>query len=130
MASMGDFWLAQEGDVMKIMQELMIYPNQKPDFEQLQFIAHRLSADYLVTGSIYELRLTGTNGPHITVYMQVYDGETGKILWDTYHSRSGADYKKIMHFGQIDTILRLAKQMSAEIISVWLEKGMSQCRGN
>ncbi len=128
LAQIGDVWLISEGDIMKILQDLMIYPNEKPNFEELQFIAHRLSADYLVAGTIYELRMSGNGGPHISVYLQVYDGESGKILWDTYHNRSGTDYQKVMHFGEINTMLRLAKQVSKEIVDTWLERGMAQCR--
>ena len=124
----GDLWMIQEGDVARMFQDLLIFPGEKPDFGQLQTIASRLNADYLVGGTIYEMSATGSKGPHITVYLQVYDGETGRVLWDTYHTRYGADYKKVMHFGDINTMMRLMRQVSKEIVELWFEKGFSQCR--
>ncbi|OKY74849.1 MAG: hypothetical protein BM485_11470 [Desulfobulbaceae bacterium DB1] len=122
--------IASEGDVRKIYTELRIYPNAMPDIDQLRVVGSRLKADLLVGGRITEMEeKMGDNfvNPVLSVDMQVYDGKSGKILWTTYHRREGKEFRKVMHFGLVNTVTQLSQIMSDEILEVWAEEGVKKC---
>lgn len=126
-----DYLLAQDGDIYKAYRQLWLLPGMVPDLEQLQIIADRVDARMLVTGIVLEMREDrgdhGSVNPVIVLELQIRDGRSGEVLWTTFHRRQGIDYKKTMHFGTIHTITGLSRQMVDEIISLWLEKGLTLC---
>jgi len=121
----------QEGDILKVYQQLHILPEEAPTLEQLQIIADRVNADVLITGIILELRedrdTHSTVNPVLIMDVQIRDGRSGETLWNVFHRRQGTDYKKTMHFGTIHTITGLSRQMAEEIINLWYEKGLTPC---
>ncbi|MFC1843906.1 hypothetical protein ACFLZ5_03875 [Thermodesulfobacteriota bacterium] len=127
----GNYLVLQEGDILKVYQQLHILPGVAPTLEQFQIIADRVNAQLLVTGIILEMR--EDRGKHKTVIpvlimeIQIRDGRSGEILWTTFHRRQGTDYKKTMHFGTIHTVTGLSRQMAEEIINLWFKKGLKQC---
>ncbi|MFH1216190.1 MAG: hypothetical protein V1706_06790 [Pseudomonadota bacterium] len=125
-----DIDIASEGDVRNIFNELRIYPNALPDLDQLRVIGSRLKADLLIGGRITEMEeKMGGNfvNPVLSVDIKVYDGKTGEILWTTYHRREGKEFRKIMHFGLVNTVTQLSRIMSDEILEVWAEQGVKKC---
>jgi hypothetical protein len=127
----GNYLLVQEGDILKIYQQLGVLPGQAPTLEQMQILASRLEAELLITGNVMEMRenSSGQGGvnPMLALEVQIRDGRTGDSLWRTYHRRQGLDYQKVMHFGTISTITGLGQQVSREIINLWLKEGLTQC---
>lgn len=122
--------VASEGDVRNIYRELRIFPNQHPDIEQIKVIGSRLDAQIIISGRITEMEeKMGDNyvNPVMGVILQVYDGNTGKSLWTTYHRKEGSDYRKIMHFGLVNTVTQLSRIMADEIIDQWFAEGMKRC---
>lgn len=130
LVSTGKFQVVQEGDVLEIYRQLLIYPNKIPTREQLEMMGGRLNTD-LYIGGIVQKMSTSSSGdfsdPEITLVLHLYDGKTGELLWTTYHRRRGDDYQKIMHLGRITTIAGLAHRMSQETITDWLSKGLTSC---
>jgi hypothetical protein len=130
-AALDDAWIAPEGDVLKIYQQLQIFPGQLPTPEQLQILANRLNVQLLIKGHVVEMRENpGVNksiNPVLVIRIDLVDGRTAETLWSTYHRRQGIDYQKVMHFGQIHSVAGLCQQVSAEIITLWLKKGLKQC---
>lgn len=128
----GHFQVTEEGDLLELYRQFRIYPNREPSSEQLRMIGGRLGTTLFVGGDILKMneRHKG-NFPYVelTVELRFYDGRTGKETWTTYHSRRSEDYQQILHFGRINTMTALAKRMSQEIITLWLEKGMIPCEG-
>jgi hypothetical protein len=57
-----NFLVIQEGDILKIYQQLHLLPGDEPTPEQLQLIASRLDAQLLVTGTVIEMRENPTAG--------------------------------------------------------------------
>jgi polysaccharide biosynthesis protein PelC len=127
----GNFTVIQDGDILKAYQQLHILPGVTPTLEQLQIIANRVGAQFLITGIILEMRedrsAHGTVNPRLSVEIRICDGRSGQTLWTVLHRRQGADYEKTMHFGKINTVTGLSRQMSVEIINLWFKKGLAQC---
>lgn len=127
----GNFLVIQEGDILKVFQQLHILPGVEPSLEQKQIIADRVNAQLLITGIVMEMREDrgehGTTIPFLVLEIQIRDGRSGEILWTAFHRRQGTDYKKTMHFGTIHTVTGLTAQMTDEIINLWFDKGLNQC---
>jgi len=127
----GNYQVLQEGDILKIYQQLGIYSRFAPTLEQMQIVADRVDAQLMVTGIIMEMRenpgRNKTINPKITMEIALRDGRNGEVLWTVFHSRKGSDYTKTMHFGTINSIAGLTRQMTEEIINLWYEKGLQQC---
>ena len=127
----GNYLVIQEGDILKVYQQLRIRPGEAPTPEQLRIIADRVNAQLLITGIVLEMREDraehGSVNPLLIVDIQIRDGRSGDTLWNTFHRRQGSDYKKTMHFGTIHTSTGLSRQMAEEIINLWFEKGLTQC---
>ena len=127
----GNFQLTQEGDVLKIYQQLHILQGRKPSDDDFLILADRLKAQLLITGRILEMEENRTylnlNNPRIFLEIIILDGRNGDTLWHTFHKRQGTDYHSVMHFGAIQTITGLSKQMAVEITNLWFNKGQIQC---
>ena len=130
----GNFFTIQEGDISKVYQQLHLLPGVAPTFGQLQIIADRVKAQFLITGSIIEMQELpaeqNTINPTISVEVEIRDIRNGKILWATLHKRQGDYYNKTMHFGTIHSITGLSRQMAVEIINLWFKKGLNQCEAS
>ena len=122
--------VAAEGDVQNIYQELRIFPNQNPSIEQIRVLGSRLDVQLLISGRVTEMdEEMGGNyvNPVLALTLQIYDAKSGKTMWTTYHRREGTDYRKVMHFGLVNTVTQLSRIMSDEIIEEWFDEGMKQC---
>ena len=126
----GEYLVSQEGDIRKLFQQIKIFPGHSPDYEQLRIIADRLNVQLIITGQINEMNENelgrGVN-PSIGVLLHIYDANTGSCLWSTYHRRDGEQYRKILHFGKINSITSLAQAMSQEVINKWFAEGLKKC---
>lgn len=129
--SAGNYLFAQEGDVLKIYQQLRILPGEAPTPEQLQLVASRLDSQLLITGTVIEMRenpgLGGGINPVLAVDVLLRDGKSSEPLWGAYHRRQGVDYRTAMHFGTIQTVTGLSRQVAEEIINLWFKKGLPRC---
>lgn len=124
------FQLFPEGDIRELYRQLLLYPNQQPNQEQLKMIGGRLNPDLLIGGilqKMYEKKTDNFVDTELTLLLQLYDGSSGQLLWSTYHRRKGSEYRQFMHMGRINTITGLARRMSQEIITDWLKQGMTPC---
>ena len=119
-----------EGDIRAIYRQLEIFPGQQPNIQQLRIIASRLHVTYLVLGKVLKMEEKRTRqgeiNPVISVSLKIINGKTGKLILVTHHYREGESYRKIMHFGMVDTVTKLAAVMSNEIIEKW-EKDINRC---
>jgi len=127
----GNYLFAQEGDILKIYQQLRLLPGEAPTPEQLQLIASRLDAQLLITGTVIEMRenpgLGASVNPVLAVDVLLLDGQSSEPLWGAYHRRQGTDYRTTMHFGTIQTVTGLSRQIAEEIINLWFKKGLPRC---
>ncbi len=126
----GHFRLVRQGDILDLYRQLLIYPDRQPNQEQLRIIGGRLGVGLFVGGDILEMRqVKAAIAPEteLTMILRIYDGGSGRLLWTTYHRRRGSYYREVLHFGRINTITGLARQMAREVVGLWLGEGMTPC---
>lgn len=126
----GKFQVAPEGETRKIFRQMGVLPNSLLDIEQTLIAADRLGAELVVSGTIFEMDEDIRYKmvvPSLTFSITIYEAATGRILWTTYHKRRGDDYRRVMHFGMISTLSALARQMSEEVVNLWIEEGLGNC---
>jgi polysaccharide biosynthesis protein PelC len=127
----GNYLVAQDGDVFKAYRQLALLPGEAPNSEQFRIIADRINAQVLITGIVMEMREDrgehGSVNPLVVLEVQIRDGRSGEVLWTTLHRRQGTDYHKTMHFGTIHTVTGLIRRMTDEILTLWFKKGLSRC---
>ena len=130
LVSSGHFTVIPEGNVRDLYKQLKMYPNRQPRQDQLEIIGGRLGATLFIGGDILSMKeeSDGTRKKtQLTVVLRLYDARTGKMFWATYHRRRGEEYHQVLHFGRINTITTLARQMAVEIIDLWRENGLQSC---
>ncbi len=130
LVSSGHFTVVPEGDIRDLYKQLKMYPNRQPKQDQLEIIGGRLRATIFIGGDILFMKEENDGAAKktkLTVVLRLYDAGTGKIFWATYHRRRGLEYHQVLHFGRINTITTLARQMAVEIIDLWRENGLQPC---
>lgn len=130
MAAVPGFDVVAEGDVLQLYNQFRLFPKDQPNEEQLLLLAQRLGAETLVLGNILrmvEMDSGGEVSTELTLVLNLHAGDSGKLLWSTYHKRRGEDYRNVLHYGRVNSMSGLARRMTNEIITIWIENGMKQC---
>lgn len=127
----GGYQVAQEGDIRKFYQQMQLLPTQVPSVEQLRALADLLDVQVIVAGAVVEMRDKSELGqildPSVAVIARIIEGGSGRTLWASYIRREGNQYRKIMHFGLVNSITSLASHSSAEIVAEWQKQGFKKC---
>ncbi|NDY41527.1 hypothetical protein G3N55_01490 [Dissulfurirhabdus thermomarina] len=129
----GRFDVVQEGDVREVLRgHLRLLPGQDPLWEHMPILHDRLGADLVVSGRVMEMDDQGRGGgvnPVLAIRLEIRDGASGRLLWETYHRRDGQHYRKVLHFGLINSMTALARQMAREVLDEWTKRGLRGCTG-
>ncbi len=80
----------------------------------------------VIGGQIIEASKMGGN-VKLSLLIWARDTSTGKFIWCTFYSRTGEDYRKILHFGKISSLNILAQRMIEEVVKDWKERGFFKC---
>jgi hypothetical protein len=127
----GKFMITPEGDVRKILHQMHTVPGEDFNIEQIRILADRLQAQLLITANIIEMdenMSSNRTNPTLAIIFRILDADSGRILWVTYHRREGGQYRKVMHFGVVNTVTELVRRVSHEIIESWFTVGgLPQC---
>ena len=126
----GRFDLAQEGDVREVFRHMRIWPDQQPHIEQIKILGDRLRVGLIITGTVVEMDevpMANVVNPVIALSLRIVDPLSGETLWHTYHRREGEHYRKVMHFGVLNTVTSLVHQVSQEVLDLWFKKGLKGC---
>jgi len=94
-------------------------------------MASRLDVDYLIRGRVItmtERRSRQGTDPDVALRVAIVRAADGRIFTSTYHRRQGSQYRKLLHFGAVDTITMLTRLVSEEIIDTWRRHGLQSCR--
>ncbi|MBU0730584.1 MAG: hypothetical protein KKA70_12670 [Proteobacteria bacterium] len=129
-ANTGNYTLAQEGDIRKVYRKMNIYPGENPSFTQMKILADRLNTQLFISGRLIEMQEAtspSSTDAIVGVYLTINDAKNGRALWSTYHRREGLEYLKILHFGQINSVISLSRVVSREIIDAWFKSGFKAC---
>lgn len=130
MAAVPGIDVVAEGDVLQMYKQFRIFPKDQLNEEQMRILAQRLGAETLVLGDILrmnEVDSVSEVSTEVTLVLNLYGGESGKLLWSTYHKRRGDEYRNVLHYGRVNSMSGLARRMATEIITLWIENGMKQC---
>ncbi|MHB1349178.1 MAG: hypothetical protein C4563_00400 [Desulfobulbus sp.] len=129
MAAVEGLEVVPEGDVRQLYRQLLLYPTDLPNEEQLRIMARHLGAETVVVGEIQQMseREADVVNTELTLIINLHSGESGKLLWSTYHRRRGEEYRNVLHYGRVNSMSGLARRMSAEILTTWIDNGMKQC---
>ena len=82
-------------------------------------LGKRLGTTLFLTGTIYEFReayQAASDTPHLEMEATLTDAASGEILWTSYASRIGTQYRGLLQLGEIHGIVGLADQSIAEMI--------------
>jgi TolB-like protein len=127
----GNYMVAQEGDVRKILQQQRLLPGQQPNVEEVRTLADRLGVQAVITGAVVEMRDKTRYGrrldPSLAVIVRILDADSGRTLWTTYNRSEGKQYRKLMHFGLVNSLTELSERVAGEIMDTWQEEGFKKC---
>jgi TolB-like protein len=126
-SEMNEFDIVPEGDIRRIYRQIRVAPGlRQPTYDQMRIIGDYLNADILISGTILQMKenvRSMEDIPYMTVNMEILDADSGTTIWSIYHDSNGEQYRKIMHFGLINTITQLTKQFSQEVLASWAAEG-------
>ena len=126
----GLFDVAQEGDIREAINDLKIRPGQRSTVEQVNILGDRLGVGVVITGTVVEMserRTARSLDPIAAISLDILDAGSGRRLWTTYHRREGRRYRKVMHYGMLNTASSLAGRVSEEVLKLWVEQGFRGC---
>jgi hypothetical protein len=127
----GVFKVVPEGDL-----EHFLYRNRIPtdaiwDRKLVATLSRQLEVDGALVVYIRESNLVqgsyGSKHTFISLQVELYDTDSGRLLLSSFLRRKGADYTKVLHFGVVDTVSGLLQHMAREIIEIWQEEDVSGC---
>ncbi|HET7453841.1 MAG TPA: hypothetical protein VFL12_13925 [Thermoanaerobaculia bacterium] len=82
-------------------------------------LGKRLGTTLFLTGTIYEFReayAAASDTPRLEMEATLTDAATGEIVWTSYASRLGTQYRGLLQLGEIHGIVGLADQSISEMI--------------
>lgn len=121
------FQVVPEGTVRRFMTMERWFIGQPFSPDMTKILAKKTGADAIISGEVIQVVDEGEK-IQLAFNIWVKDIQNGKLLWNTYHRRSGEDYRKALHFGRIYTLTGLAKHMVDEVIKSWQKRGLGGCR--
>lgn len=127
----GRFDIVQEGDVRDIFHHLRVWPGHEPEEEQMKILGERLGVKIVITGTVVkmaEVPKAKIVNPTLAVSLKILDTESSQTIWCTFHRREGKQYRKVMHFGMVNTVTGLAHRVSLEVLELWFRQGLKGCK--
>ncbi len=121
------FDVVEEGAVRHFLVMERCPLGQEPPARVVRLLGEKTGAQAVISGEILKAKEEG-NDVSLAFNIWVRDAKTGRLLWSTYHSREGEEYRKALHFGRIWTLTGLAQKMVSEIVDSWKKRGLGGCR--
>jgi len=72
-------------------------------------LAQRLGAETVLTGEILHMIEVDSGSEvdtELTLVLKHYAGDSGKLLWSTYHKRRGEEYSNVLHYADSEQPVR------------------------
>lgn len=120
--SSGRFTVIEPEEIRDTRVKEEVFSLVQPSMPQLRKIGERLNTRYLLRGSVYGYKESGT-APELELFLSMVDVETGKVAWTSYLVRNGEDYQTLLQFGLINNMVSLADQMLKEMVDDLVQGG-------
>ena len=120
-----------EGDVRTLYRQLRLPPTSLPEGEQRRVLASRLDAAFLVRGRVITMtpgKASQQKEPEVALEVAIVKSDDGRVMASTYHRRKGGEYRKLLHFGAVQTVTELTRLVAEEIVARWRAEGVLRCR--
>ncbi len=123
-----------EADVRLFLQKKRLFLSQwltSADKTFYQDMARDLKVEKIVSGKVFSVGLETVQGaslPTASLQLELRDADTGHLLASSFLTRSGDDYRLMMHFGVVRTQSELVQMMIGEIFDDWIDKGVVNCK--
>ena len=127
LANEAGFHAVEEGMIRRVLLRGKVFPGETISPEIRAMVVKVTGADALLSGEVEEA-VEEKDWVHLAFSLRVREARTGRLLWTTYYARNGEDYRTVMHFGKIDTLAGLARQMVMDVLKSWREKGLGGCQ--
>ncbi|MEW6426592.1 MAG: hypothetical protein AB1568_01015 [Thermodesulfobacteriota bacterium] len=122
--------LVLEGDTMRAFRRLQLGRYEHPSQEQLRLIADQLNCSHLFTGTVVRMEerpeSSGIN-PAFAVQLTLQSAADNRIIVSSYVAREGEEYRRILHYGKVNTLTGLVKKTFEEMLLSWENLGLSGC---
>ncbi len=112
----------EEGEIRNFMIKNNIFPGDIPTYQQLHLLKSITNANIIIGGNILQAD-EKFGDVKIALILWAREIDTGKLLWTTFYTKKGDDYRKIFHFGKVFTFGELSIKMIDDIVKKWEQKG-------
>jgi hypothetical protein len=127
----GVFKVVPEGDLKHFLYRNRIPTDAIWDRKLVATLSRQLEVDGALVVYIRESNLVqgsyGSKHTFISLQVELYDTDSGRLLLSSFLRRKGTDYTKGLHLGVVDTVRGLLQHMAREIIEIWQEEDVSGC---
>jgi len=108
------------GNVKNLLVSERVIVRTGLDLQTIKLMAKRLGVDAVILGEVDEY--VGVDDrkksviPVVSIRSRMVDTRTGKILWLAQHRKTGDEYIKVLDFGKVRSVARLARKVVGEMI--------------
>jgi curli biogenesis system outer membrane secretion channel CsgG len=120
LAGSGRWDVVEEGEVDAALSDARVRSALSMTRDQVQQVAKRTGARWLVAGTIIECRQVSTPDgevPTVALALRLIDGETGRVRWTEQRTRSGEDRETVFGWGRVTNVERLAQETTRELVA-------------
>jgi len=112
--------VVEPGEVDAALAEARVRTSLSLTREQVQAIAKRTGARWLMAGTIIEcgtVRTPDGEVPTVALALRLIDGATGRVRWTDMRTRSGEDRETVFGWGRVTNLERLAQDTARELVA-------------
>lgn len=106
------------GDVEVVFTDLRIRDLNGVTRENMPLLGQRLTADWLLAGSILEygtVRSAEGEVPVVGLSLRLYEARTGRTAWTAMRVHTGEDREKLFGFGRVNSLDQLSERLAREL---------------
>lgn len=112
--------VVEPGEVDAALADARVRSSLAMTREQIQRIAKRTGAAWLMAGTIIEcgqVRTPDGDVPTLALALRLIDGDTGRVRWTDQRARSGEDRETVFGWGRVTNLERLAQATARDLVA-------------
>jgi hypothetical protein len=115
------FSVIEPGEVAEALIALRSAPFGSIDLETLRGLRQRTGAGAVLLGTVHDynegIQRGGTTSPSVALDLRILETESGRIIWSAHHEGEGANYRVVLDFGKIRSMVPLVNEVIHEMFS-------------